>query len=146
LIGDTDGAKADLEESVQLVPSLTQSWVKIASVHMERGDPSKTFEAFDEATKHNESDPDIYYHRGQGRKQIVFTVPSAYFVVVFFILNEFDKAAEDYTKSTELDDTFVFSHIQLAVAQYKSGDVAKSMATFRRTLKAFPDRSEPQNY
>lgn len=65
---------------------------------------------------------------------------------MLFIMNDFDKAAEDYTKSTELDDTFVFSHIQLAVAQYKSGDVAKSMATFRRTLKAFPDRSEPQNY
>ena len=61
-------------------------------------------------------------------------------------MNDFDKASEDYTKSTELDDTFVFSQIQLAVAQYKSGDVAKSMATFRRTLKAFPDRSEPQNY
>jgi import receptor subunit TOM70 len=61
-------------------------------------------------------------------------------------MSDFDKASEDYTKSTELDDTFVFSQIQLAVAQYKSGEVAKSMATFRRTLKAFPDRSEPQNY
>jgi mitochondrial import receptor subunit TOM70 len=146
LIGDTDGAKADLEESLQLVPSLTQTWVKIASVHMERGDPSKAFEAFEEATKHNASDPDIYYHRGQGNILIASTVSSAYFVVVLFILNEFAKAAEDYTKSTELDDTFVFSHIQLAVAQYKSGDIQKSMATFRRTLKAFPDRSEPQNY
>jgi len=131
---------------VQLAPSLTQTWVKIASVHMERGDPSKTFEAFEEAIKHNASDPDIYYHRGQGNMQIASTVPSADFVVVLFILNEFTKAAEDYTKSTELDDNFVFSHIQLAVAQYKSGDVQKSMATFRRTLKAFPDRSEPQNY
>ncbi|KAH9961975.1 mitochondrial outer membrane translocase receptor TOM70 [Russula dissimulans] len=130
LIGETDGAKADLEESVRLAPSLTQSWVKIASVHMEQGNPIKTFEAFDEATKHNASDPDIYYHRGQ----------------VLFILNDFDNAAENYTKSTELDNTFVFSQIQLAVAQYKSGDIQKSMATFRRTLKAFPDRSEPQNY
>ena len=75
LIGDTDGAKADLEESLQLVPSLTQTWVKIASVHMERGDPSKAFEAFDEATKHNASDPDIYYHRGQGNIPIASTVP-----------------------------------------------------------------------
>jgi import receptor subunit TOM70 len=146
LIGDTDGAKADLEESLQLVPSLTQTWVKIASVHMERGDAPKAFEAFDEAIKHNASDPDIYYHRGQGNILVAFTVPSAYFVVVLFILNEFAKAAEDYTKSNELDDTFVFSQIQLAVAQYKSGDIQKSMATFRRTLKAFPDRSEPQNY
>jgi import receptor subunit TOM70 len=66
LMGDTDGAKADLQESLKLVPSFTQSWVKIASVHMEQSDVAKTFEAFEEAIKHNASDPDIYYHRGQG--------------------------------------------------------------------------------
>jgi import receptor subunit TOM70 len=65
---------------------------------------------------------------------------------VLFIMSDFDKAAEDYTKSTELDDQFVFSHIQLAVAQYKAGNIANSMAQFRRTMKAFPQRSEPQNY
>ena len=68
------------------------------------------------------------------------------FYLVLFIMNEFTQAAENYTKSTELDDQFVFSHIQLAVAQYKSGNLAASMATFRRTLKAFPSRSEPHNY
>jgi len=61
-------------------------------------------------------------------------------------MNEFDKAAENYTKSTELDDQFVFTHIQLAVAQYKAGNLANSIATFRRTLKAFPNLSEPYNY
>ena len=65
---------------------------------------------------------------------------------MLFILNDFAQAAENYTESSKLDDTFVFSHIQLAVAEYKSGNIAKSMATFRRTLKAFTDRSEPQNY
>ncbi|KAH9933987.1 uncharacterized protein BXZ73DRAFT_89656 [Epithele typhae] len=127
---DVDSAKADFLASLDLQPSLTQTWVKIASVWMEGGDPKKAFECFDEAIKHNPNDPDIYYHRGQ----------------VLFIMNEFAEAAENYTKSTELDDKFVFSHIQLAVAQYKSGNLANSMATFRRTLKAFPDRSEPQNY
>ncbi|KAJ7688982.1 hypothetical protein B0H17DRAFT_1067403 [Mycena rosella] len=82
------------------------------------------------AIRQNPADPDIYYHRGQ----------------VLFIMSEFADAAENYTKSTELDDQFVFSHIQLAVAQYKSGNLANSMGTFRRTLKAFPTRSEPQNY
>ncbi|KAK7039432.1 ADP/ATP carrier receptor, partial [Favolaschia claudopus] len=130
LTGDVDGAKSDLQESIRLVPSFTQSLVKVASVHMEQGDPVKAFECFDEAIRQNTNDPDIYYHRGQ----------------VLFIMNEFADAAENYTKSTELDDTFVFSHIQLAVAQYKGGDLAKSMATFRRTLKAFPTRSEPHNY
>ena len=130
LMTDVEGAKADFLASLELAPALTQTWAKIASVWMEQGDPKKAFECFEEAIKHNPDDPDIYYHRGQ----------------VLFIMNEFAEAAENYTKSTELDDKFVFSHIQLAVAQYKSGNLANSMATFRRTLKAFPDRSEPQNY
>ncbi|KAF9451144.1 TPR-like protein [Macrolepiota fuliginosa MF-IS2] len=68
------------------------------------------------------------------------------FLMVLFIMNEFDDAVQDYTKSTEFDDTFVFSHIQLAVAQYKTGKIANGIATFRRTIKTFPNRSEPQNY
>jgi len=61
-------------------------------------------------------------------------------------MGQYADAAQNYTKSTDLDDNFVFSQIQLAVAQYKSENIANSMATFRRTLKKFPDRSEPQNY
>ena len=49
--------------------------------------------------------------------------------IVFFVMNEFAKAAENYTKSSELDNHFVFSHIQLAVAQYKSDKLANSLAT-----------------
>ncbi|KAJ7700962.1 hypothetical protein B0H14DRAFT_3650834 [Mycena olivaceomarginata] len=110
----------DFQESIRPAPAFTQSLVKVASVHMEQGDLTKAFESPD--------DPDIY-HRGQ----------------VLLTTNEFADAAENYTKSTELDDGFVFSHIQLAVAQYKGGNLANSLATFRRTLKAFPTRSEPQN-
>jgi len=130
LTGDVEGAKNDFNESVRLVPSLTQSWVKVASVYMEQNDPPKAFECFDEAIKHNPLDPDIYYHRGQ----------------VLFIMNQFEEAAQNYTKSTSLDDKFVFSHIQHAVAQYKSGNLASAMAQFRRTMKEFPQRSEPYNY
>lgn len=65
-MSDVTGAKEDLLASVDLVPSLTQSWVKLASVYMEQGDPAKTFDCFEEAIKHNPKDPDIFYHRGQG--------------------------------------------------------------------------------
>ncbi|KAK2459515.1 hypothetical protein APHAL10511_008457 [Amanita phalloides] len=130
LTGDVEGSKDDLVQSVTLAPGFTQSLVKLASVYMEQGEPKKAFQCFDDATSHNPNDPDIFYHRGQ----------------VLFIMNEFTEAAENYTRSMELDETFVFSHIQLAVAQYKSGNLSNSMATFRRTLKAFPQRSEPQNY
>lgn len=66
--------------------------------------------------------------------------------LVFFILSDFERAADDYRKSSELDSGFVFSHIQLAVAQYKMQDLDASMGSFRETLLNFPDRGEPYNY
>lgn len=68
LMGDVDGAKNDLNDSIELVPSFTQSLVKIASVYMEQGDPTAAFKCFEDAIKHNPNDPDIYYHRGQGTR------------------------------------------------------------------------------
>ena len=65
LVNDVKGAEEDLLESINLLPSFTQSWVKIANIYMEQGNPKKSFEAFEEAIKHNPNDPDIYYHRGQ---------------------------------------------------------------------------------
>jgi import receptor subunit TOM70 len=148
LTGDVPGAKADLLASIDLVPSFSQSLVKVASVHMEQGDSKSAFECFEKAIECKPDDPDIYYHRGQGTS--LFSSPRilslTYPSTVLFIMNEFAQAAENYTKSTALDDQFVFSHIQLAVAQYKQGHLANSMATFRRTLNAFPQRSEPPNY
>ncbi len=66
MMGEILSAKVDFDESVALVPSFTQSLVKIASVHMEQGDPQQTFECFEKAIASNSEDPDIYYHRGQG--------------------------------------------------------------------------------
>ena len=37
LLGDSAGAKEDLEKSLDLVPDYVQSLVKVASVHMEMG-------------------------------------------------------------------------------------------------------------
>jgi tetratricopeptide (TPR) repeat protein len=75
-----------------------------------------------------------------------YVIVADYAFAVYFIMNEWTKAMADYNTSTDLDAKFVFSHIQLAVAQYKAGNIANSMATFRRTLKAFPNRSEAFNY
>ncbi|KAL1698428.1 mitochondrial outer membrane translocase receptor TOM70 [Schizophyllum commune] len=49
LMGDIDGAKVDLEESLKLVSSFIQSLVNLASVHKEQGDPNSTFECFERA-------------------------------------------------------------------------------------------------
>ena len=67
-------------------------------------------------------------------------------MIVYFIMQDFDKAIAYYNKSTSLDDTFIFTHVQSAVAQYKQGNIAQSMAAFRRILKQFPEKGEPSNY
>ena len=61
-------------------------------------------------------------------------------------MDDFNKAIADYKKSTELEPNFVFSHIQLAVAQYKQGDKDGSMIAFRSIIQRFSDRVEPYNY
>lgn len=76
LTSDVPGAKADLQESLVLNPALTQSLVKLASVHMEEGDNRQALESFERAIEVDPSDPDVYYHRGQG----MFPLPPFYCV------------------------------------------------------------------
>ena len=151
LKGENELALHDLNKSLELDPTLVQSYVKRASMHLEQSasayllkpdypDESDTYylagkreEAahdFELATQNNPDDPDIYYHRAQ----------------LHFILSEFSLAATDYQKSIDLDPKFIFSHIQLGVTQYKMGSIASSMATFRRCIKNFGDKSDVYNY
>ena len=97
---------------------------------MSKGDKDGASEDFEKAMEQNEDDPDIYYHRAQ----------------LHFILGEFSEAAKDYQKSIELDNDFIFSHIQLGVTQYKLGSIASSFATFRRCIKNFPAVPDVYNY
>lgn len=84
----------------------------------------------EKAVQQNDQDADIYYHRAQ----------------LHFIHGEFQEAAKDYQKSIDLDSSFIFSHIQLGVTQYKMGSIASSMATFRRCVKNFDKVPDVYNY
>ncbi|KAK9900109.1 ADP ATP carrier receptor [Cystobasidium minutum MCA 4210] len=136
IIGDSAGALKDLDESTTLDPKFTQTWVKKASVHMElcstgQSDPAQAFGCFDSAIAIDDKDSDIYYHRGQ----------------VYFITGSFDQAIAEYKKSTELDPTFVFSQIQLAVAMYKNEQAERALHLFKRIIRDFGDKSpEVYNY
>ncbi|ORY83781.1 hypothetical protein BCR37DRAFT_378765 [Protomyces lactucae-debilis] len=127
---DVESAMRDVNRSLELQPTLTNSLVKRASMHMEMGDRNRTLADFDKAIDINPEDPDIYYHRGQCN----------------FILQDYATAAKDYQKSIDLDPDFVFSHVQLGVSQYKLGSIPSSMSTFRRSLVKFPESAEVYNY
>ena len=130
LEGDTTQALEDLTKSIKLQPSLTQSFIKRASMHLEMSRRDAAADDFEQATAQNKDDPDIFYHRAQ----------------LHFILGEFQEAAKDYQKSIDLDPSFIYSHIQLGMTQYKMGSVASSMATFRRTIKKFDKVPDVYNY
>ncbi|SPN97504.1 probable mitochondrial precursor protein import receptor tom70 [Cephalotrichum gorgonifer] len=130
LMGNTEQAVEDLTKSIEIDPAMTQSYIKLASIRLEQGDADKAFADFTTALAKNDKDPDIYYHRAQ----------------LHFIKGEFGEAAKDYQASMDLDRDFIFSHIQLGVTQYKMGSMASSLATFRRTVKTFPNSSEVFNY
>ncbi|KAL2045199.1 hypothetical protein N7G274_002281 [Stereocaulon virgatum] len=130
LRGENMDALEDLTRSVELKPTLTQSYIKRASMHLELGNREAAANDFQQAMEQQSEDPDIYYHRAQ----------------LHFILGEFADAAKDYQKSIDLDRDFIFSHIQLGVTQYKQGLVASSMATFRRCIKNFDKVPDVYNY
>jgi len=85
---------------------------------------------FAKAIEVDSTDPDIYYHRGQVR----------------FLMGEFSDAAADYAKSADLDKKFVYSQVQLGVAQYKLGQIKDSLVTFRKCIKNFKNSAEVFNY
>ena len=103
------------------MPSDTQSWVKLASVYTEQQDSDNTLLCFEEAIKQNSSDPDIYYHKGQSSSPRFVFFSFFLFInvirLVMFIGAQYQEAVDLYTKSIGLDPSFIFGHIQLAVAQ-----------------------------
>ncbi|KAL8848733.1 MAG: hypothetical protein Q9221_006277 [Calogaya cf. arnoldii] len=130
LRGENADALKDLDKSVELDPSLTQSYIKRASMHLELGNRDGAYKDFEKAMEQTQEDPDIFYHRAQ----------------LQFIVGDFAEAAKDYQKSIDLDRDFIFSHVQLGVTQYKMGSIASSMATFRRCIKNFDKTPDVYNY
>ena len=130
LLGNHAEATQDFDKSIELDPTLTQSYIKRASISLELGEATKADEEFVKALEQNKNDPDVYYHRAQAS----------------FIKGDLAEAQKDYQKSIDLDKDFIFSHIQLGVTQYKMGSIASSMATFRRCIKNFPKIPDVYNY
>lgn len=130
LEGDVENALNDLTSAIEKEPSLSQAYIKRASMQLELGNRDAASNDFELAMQQNKDDPDIYYHRAQ----------------FYFILGEWVNAAKDYQKAIDLDGDFIYSHIQLGVTQYKMGSITSSMATFRRTIKKFDKVPDVYNY
>ncbi|KAJ3075763.1 TOM (translocase of outer membrane) complex component [Podochytrium sp. JEL0797] len=130
LKGDIPTAMTHLDASLALDPTSMNTLIKRASIFMERQDLESAVREYARAESVCSTDPDLYYHRGQVR----------------FLTGDVTAAISDYTKSLELDSDFVYAHIQLAVAQYKNGDLEAAEKTFERALIKFSNVPEVFNY
>ena len=133
LMGRGDEARADYEESMKLNDRIPNTYIKIASISIEKNVERALPEAlglFEKAVEIDAHDPDVYYHRGQ----------------IHFLVQDYDKALKDYTKSIELDGNFVFAKIQRAVVEYRLGHFNKSIKLFEQAKKQFPNNADVLYY
>ncbi|TPX64440.1 hypothetical protein SpCBS45565_g05841 [Spizellomyces sp. 'palustris'] len=131
LRGDVDSALADLEKSLELDPKNVNTIIKRASLFVERAEVEQAIKEYYRAIEIDPKDPDVYYH---STGQIRVLTQDNY------------GAIEDYKKSISLDDTFVYAHIQLGVAQYKLGDISTAVTTFEKAARKFKASGEVFNY
>ncbi|KND02792.1 uncharacterized protein SPPG_01873 [Spizellomyces punctatus DAOM BR117] len=131
LRGDVESALADLEKSLELDPKNVNTIIKRASLFMERAEVEQAIKEYNRAIEIDPKDPDVYYH---STGQIRVLTQDNY------------GAIEDYKKSISLDDTFVYAHIQLGVAQYKLGDISTAVTTFEKAARKFKSSGEVFNY
>ncbi|KAJ3263561.1 TOM (translocase of outer membrane) complex component [Chytriomyces hyalinus] len=130
LKGDIPLAMEFLDKSLAIEPNNMNTLIKRASIFMERQDLEAAIQEYQRAETISTTDPDLYYHRGQVR----------------FLTGDIESAIKDYKKSLELDNEFVYAHIQLAVAMYKNEDQSGAEKTFIKALRKFSEVPEVYNY
>ncbi|KAJ8608170.1 hypothetical protein MRB53_039768 [Persea americana] len=102
---DVPAALSEIDRSIQLSPTMTNSYVKRASMHMESGDRQSTMIDFQKAIDINAEDPDIYYHRAifsLGVAQYKLGSTSASMSTFRRCLSRFPESAEVYNYYGEL--------------------------------------------
>ncbi|CAB11072.1 putative mitochondrial import receptor subunit tom70 [Schizosaccharomyces pombe] len=128
--GDSKGSMENFNAAIKLDRKFIQPYIRLSAAYLDENDNEKMWKVLNDAESVDKTDSDLYYHRAQVR----------------FVSGEFAEAISDYQKSIALDDSFIYSHIQLGVAQYKTHAIAESMKTFEDCKKRFPNSSEVYNY
>ncbi|KAJ3329974.1 serine/threonine-protein kinase KIN2 [Blyttiomyces sp. JEL0837] len=130
LRGQVDESFQAFDKALELDSTNVNSLIKRASIFMEKGDLESALREYARAEDTKSEDPDLYYHRGQVR----------------FLTSDLEAAISDYRKSLDIDDSFVYAHIQLGVALYKSGNKSEAANIFKAAAKKFKDSPEVFNY
>ncbi|KAG5721679.1 hypothetical protein E4T56_gene10499 [Termitomyces sp. T112] len=128
LLDDLPAAKSDFLSSLSIYPDLTQNFIKFAKIRFEQDDEEAAFKCFENAIIRDGDNPDIYHHRGQGMRIIIYLV---------FLHSRL---------SALLHAFFMPSHVRLAAAYFGLKEFRRGESTLRSMLDLFPNRSEPLNY
>lgn len=129
LIGNADRSLDLLDKVLILLPNDIDSTIKKCIIKMERTNEREIADLFD-SLKSRSPHPDIFYHHGQIR----------------FIANQFEDAVKEYKHAIEIEPDFMYAHIQLGVALYKSGKNSESETVFAEAARKFSKRGEIHHY
>ncbi|KAJ3209921.1 TOM (translocase of outer membrane) complex component [Dinochytrium kinnereticum] len=129
LRGEVSRAESLLDEVLVINPSDTNALIKKASLCMEKGDIEKALKNYDLAEQLDSNNADGYV-AGQ----------------VKFLTGDLSAAISDYKRSLAIDNGFVYAHIQLGVAIYKSGEPSQATTAFEKARRKFPKSPEIYNY
>ena len=124
LKGNSEAAKSDFEESLRVEPSVN-TMIKMGHIQIEM-DPAagsdSALEWFNKAAELNVEDPDVFYHRGQ----------------IYFLLQDNENALKNYEQCLELDNNHALSKIQLAIVNYRMGNVDEATKIFETAKRQHP--------
>lgn len=118
-------AQVLLQESINLHPT-PNSYIFLALTLADKENSQEFFKFFQKAVDLNPEYPPTYYHRGQ----------------MYFILQDYKNAKEDFQKAQSLNPENVYPYIQLACLLYKQGKFTESEAFFNETKLKFPTLPE----
>ncbi|PVU98149.1 hypothetical protein BB559_001766 [Furculomyces boomerangus] len=130
LKGSLDQSELDFNKALELDPSHVRTMYRKANMYTEKKEIEKVDKLIASALSINPKDPEGFFQSGQ----------------VWFLKQDFDKAAKDYQQAINLDQDYVYPYIQLGVAQFKMGQVENAMQTFNLAMARFPNRSDLFNY
>lgn len=119
-LSDFDNIICNKEASLDL---RTNAYMKKASLMIQNENAEKGFENFALAEALDPSNPDIYHQRGQ----------------VYILLEQLDKAVEQFKKSVELAPEQGITYVQKCYSEYRLAYTTQNQAALMNVINEFKD-------
>lgn len=125
LKNDLMGARDILNKSLEIYPT-PNTYIFMALTVADNGQDDGYSALFNKAIELDPKASSVYYHRGQ----------------LYFIMQDYDKAKQDFNKAQECDPENLFPYIQLACLAHRQDQHDECEKLFEQATKKFPTAPE----